>query len=78
MQVRSIAAFASPRRNWQKRQDHKHLPRVVTSQRAALWQESIYLPSTPSDLDGLKCCTSFGRGSNFASMPEPMHFIFAV
>ena len=39
---------------------------------------SSYQPSIPSDLGGLKCCPSFGRGSNFASMPEPIHFIFAV
>jgi hypothetical protein len=39
---------------------------------------SIYQASVPSDLGGLKCCASFGRGSNFASIPDPMHFIFAV
>jgi hypothetical protein len=38
----------------------------------------VYQPSIPSDLGRLKCCPSFGRGSNFASMPDPMHFIFAV
>ena len=39
---------------------------------------AIYRPSMPSDLGDLKYCASFGRGSNFASMPDPMHFIFAV
>jgi hypothetical protein len=39
---------------------------------------STYQPSVPSDLGGLKCCASFGRGLNFASISEPTHFIFAV
>ena len=34
--------------------------------------------SAPRAFGVLKCCGSFGRGSNFASMPDPIHFIFAL
>ena len=39
---------------------------------------ALLTPYMPRPLGALKCCGSFGRGSNFASMPDPIHFIFAV
>ena len=37
-----------------------------------------YQRSAPRAFGALKCCGSFGLGSNFASMPDPIHRIFAL
>jgi hypothetical protein len=66
MPVRAIAAFALAATG----------RKLHSGQRYG--KKSIYQRSIPSDLGGLNCCVSFGRGSNFASIPDPIHFIFAV
>jgi len=75
MPVRAIAAFASPRRNWQKRQDHKHLPRVATSQRAALWQEKHLSAFHPKRLGRIEMLCFVRAGFEFRqhARPDALH-----
>ena len=69
------SSFASPRRNWHKRQDHKHLPRVATSQRATLWQEKHLSAFHPKRLGRIEMLCFVRAGFEFRQHagPDALH-----